>query len=264
MLIATQLTGFGAGGSSLTPAAFGVWLDPSDLTTMFTERTGASATTQASIDGPVGTVRNKGTIGGYWTSPDNDSKRPTLRSSGGKFWLECDATNDALNGDATILAYLKNRSRAIISVGVKFAANPTVQHVIFTWTVNGASNARAGIYAGVTSNKFSAIGRRLDADGSGTVTGTANVGTTNHVVTGYYLWESKTASLYVDGVSDASNTNWQTVGTTSNTNSALASVGDANVTPSAPFGGNLYQAIADADYAADNRGYIEAFITGKM
>lgn len=64
-----------------------IWLDPSDLSSMKQDLTGAAATTAAVVDSPVGSILNKGRLGGWITCADNAS-RPILRSSGGKYWLE--------------------------------------------------------------------------------------------------------------------------------------------------------------------------------
>lgn len=82
----------------VTPAMAGVWVDPSDLSTMKVERTGAAATTPAVVDGPVGSMRNKGTVGG-WFITDLDTRRPTLRSNGTLYWLEFDGNTAANQGD---------------------------------------------------------------------------------------------------------------------------------------------------------------------
>lgn len=76
-----------------TPAV--IWLDPSDLSSMWKERTGASATTAAEVDDVVGTVLNKGSAGGYAVA-DTDAARPILRQSGGRYYLEFDGTDDLL------------------------------------------------------------------------------------------------------------------------------------------------------------------------
>lgn len=76
-----------------TPAA--IWLDIFDSNTLFQETTGASATTPAGVNDPVGTIANKGSSGGYAVAPA-DGNRPVLRQSGGLFYLEFDGTDDVL------------------------------------------------------------------------------------------------------------------------------------------------------------------------
>lgn len=64
-----------------------ILLDPYDNAGLFQERTGAAATTPAVVDGPVGSAKNFGNIGG-WAVSDSDGERPILRAGGGKRWLE--------------------------------------------------------------------------------------------------------------------------------------------------------------------------------
>jgi hypothetical protein len=59
------------------PAVQGAWYDPSDLPTLYTERTGASATTPSVIGGVVGTVRDK-SGNHYWSTAPSDAARPLL------------------------------------------------------------------------------------------------------------------------------------------------------------------------------------------
>lgn len=70
---------------NLTGSLF--WLDPSDLSTLFQEITGASASTPAVVDGVVGTARNKGTAGGYFVA-SSTTNRPILRQSGALYYLD--------------------------------------------------------------------------------------------------------------------------------------------------------------------------------
>lgn len=76
---------------SATPPVTGIkvsyWLDPSDISSMKQEITGASATTAAAVDSVVGSIKNKGQVGGWLVCPD-DASRPTLRSDGTYYWLE--------------------------------------------------------------------------------------------------------------------------------------------------------------------------------
>lgn len=76
-----------------TPAV--IWLDPSDLSSMWKERSGASATTPAAVDDVVGTTLNKGSAGGYAVAA-TDAARPILRQSGALYYLEFDGTDDLL------------------------------------------------------------------------------------------------------------------------------------------------------------------------
>lgn len=69
--------------------------DISDLSKLFEERTGASATTPASVDGVVGTALDLSGNGHHLTAT-SDAARPLLKSEGGRFWLEFDGVDDYL------------------------------------------------------------------------------------------------------------------------------------------------------------------------
>lgn len=74
----------------------GAWYDPSDLSTMFLETTGAAATTPAAVGDPVGTILDKSGNGHHATAV-NDAARPVLRQdAGGRYYLESDGVNDEL------------------------------------------------------------------------------------------------------------------------------------------------------------------------
>jgi hypothetical protein len=81
MLAITQFSGFGLG--EWTPARLrpALWIDGFDASTLRQEITGASATTPCVVGDPVGTVRNKGTLGGWFVAP-NTGSRPTLEAGG--------------------------------------------------------------------------------------------------------------------------------------------------------------------------------------
>lgn len=88
------------------PIAMTVWIDPRNLGSMRQEITGASATTPAVVDSPVGSVRNLGSLGGWFQSPST-SARPILRNSGARFWLEFDGSDDSINlAAATTCRYI--------------------------------------------------------------------------------------------------------------------------------------------------------------
>lgn len=106
------------GWTPLEPSAAAVvWIDPSDLSSMKKEITGASASTAAEVDDVVGTILNKGSAGGYLVAP-SDGARPTLRESGGLYWLEfVDANDDALESQSNITV---GSNDVTLAVGVRF------------------------------------------------------------------------------------------------------------------------------------------------
>ena len=68
----------------------GVWLDRSDLSTMFQDLTN---TTPAVVDSPVGHCRDKSGNGAHWTA-FNSASRPILRLTSGVYWLQWDGVDD--------------------------------------------------------------------------------------------------------------------------------------------------------------------------
>jgi hypothetical protein len=99
-----QVTPEDAGGAwdPLTPTSQAIiWLDPSDASTMWKERTGSPPTTPAVVDDVVGTILNKGTAGGYWRAT-SDAQRPILRQSGALYYLDFDGTDDGLYSASSV------------------------------------------------------------------------------------------------------------------------------------------------------------------
>jgi hypothetical protein len=86
------------GGGAFSPLSLSPhhWLEPSDLGTLFQERTGASATTPSEVDGVVGTMLDKSGNGHHFVAPSDDA-RPLLRNSGSLYWLEFDGVDDTLS-----------------------------------------------------------------------------------------------------------------------------------------------------------------------
>lgn len=93
---AAAMAGSGGGGVVLPAVGTGAIWDISDLSTLFVERTGASATTAASVNGVVGTVIDASGNGWHLTAP-SDAARPILRQAGSLYYLEHDGTDDYFN-----------------------------------------------------------------------------------------------------------------------------------------------------------------------
>jgi len=71
----------------------GIWLDPSDLSTMFKD---AAGTQPVTTDGdPVGLIRDK-SGNGYHATQSVSAARPTYRTDGVLRWLEFDGADDYL------------------------------------------------------------------------------------------------------------------------------------------------------------------------
>jgi hypothetical protein len=121
----------------------GTWFDPSDLSTLFQERTGAAATTPSAVGEPVGTMLDKGVWGHHATAP-SDAERPLLQQDGnGKYYLLFDGVDDTLTFDHSITA-----PQLTIAVGAQIT--PTVHNAAryFILRVGLGGWSGAGVYLG--------------------------------------------------------------------------------------------------------------------
>jgi hypothetical protein len=86
-------------GPGYSPA---LWLDASDLTTLFQDSAG---TIPVTTDGdPVGRWNDKSGNGRNFTQ-SSSSQRPTYRTSGGYHWVEFDGSDDWMFGSSNMLAF---------------------------------------------------------------------------------------------------------------------------------------------------------------
>lgn len=125
--------GIGGGGTPVwTPASLfaaseqGVWLDESDLSTMFQDLAG---TVPAAVDSPVGKRLDKSGNGNHWTAASS-AARPILRLTGGLYSLEWDGVDDSGSTAAPIGL---NAPEFMWVVGLK-ASSLHLNQVL--WTVN--------------------------------------------------------------------------------------------------------------------------------
>ena len=136
-----------AGRAAFSPLSLSPRLlpDPSDLSTLFQERTGASATTPSEVDGVVGTMLDKSGNGNHMVAP-SDGARPILRNSGSLYWLEFPGTDDFLR--------------------VAFALDQPYERVMafrqITWTSgdrlwDGATGNSGGIFQDTSSANLAAF-----------------------------------------------------------------------------------------------------------
>jgi hypothetical protein len=225
----------------VTPASLGspIWFDGSDASTMFQERTGASATTPSGVGDVVGSWKNKGSLGGWATAPADDA-RPIRRSSGR---LEFDGSNDRLLLGAEAVDLFRNVSRGMIA-GVVDPATGGSRHFAAWSTGTGGSRISAHYSA---TNKFAVIARRLDADSTQTVSST-NTYTGKRVARVHVDWGNSNAQIYV-GSDFTENTSFLTDGSTEDTASTIVAIG-AQLTVNF-FAGYVYQIIAGAYWASD-------------
>lgn len=124
----------------------GVWLDFSDITTMFQDSAGTVA---AVVDQPVGRVADKSGRGHHATS--SGSARPILRQTSGKYWLDFPQTayldigaTAAETDFATVSCLVGSYSVANTRVLIGKPHTSTQVAPYFRWVIyHGVSNAYA-------------------------------------------------------------------------------------------------------------------------
>jgi hypothetical protein len=102
----------------------GAWYDPSDLSTMWQDN---AKTVPAAVDAPVGYMSDRSGNGRH-IAQANGSKRPILRSAGGRFWLELDGVDDALQ---TPTIDLTATDKLTVCLGVRYTS-PATQVILET------------------------------------------------------------------------------------------------------------------------------------
>lgn len=128
----------------------GIWLDPSDLTTMFQDSAGTTPVTAAGQ--VVGLIRDKSGNSNH-ASQATEASKPILRNTGALWWLEFDGVDDfletaAINLTATdkISAWAGQRklSDAAAAVLFEFSANINLNDGAFA--INAPNAAASASY----------------------------------------------------------------------------------------------------------------------
>ena len=134
--------------SALFAGTQGVWYDPSDLSTVFQD---AAGTIPGAVGQPVGRVLDISGNGNH-ASQAVSGDRPTLRSSGGLYWLEfVTGVNDELRTGNFLTNSLGFYSVAGLSMDSRSAAGIT--SMFFGAAAKGAGN---------TSNDVMGMAERTD------------------------------------------------------------------------------------------------------
>ncbi|MCZ4343146.1 hypothetical protein O4H52_16125 [Sphingomonadaceae bacterium G21617-S1] len=129
--------GLPSGGNGFHPASLfangeqGAWYDPSDLSTMFQDPAG---TIPAVVDGAIGLIRDKSGHGNH-ASQSTAASKPTLRQSGGLYYLEFDGVDDFLSTNAIDFS---STNKATVWLGLRKIIDTTA--CIVELTANGDVN----------------------------------------------------------------------------------------------------------------------------
>jgi hypothetical protein len=99
-------------------------------------KTTTSPIIKAAVNSPVGSMRNKGTAGG-WFITSADAKRPILRQSGSLYYLDFDGTDDCMYSSAAI--DLSASDAVTVCAGINHAntAGVWLEHGTNVNSVNG-------------------------------------------------------------------------------------------------------------------------------
>lgn len=194
------------GGPIFNPASLfaaseqGIWLDPSDLSTMFQDTAGTTPVTAAGQ--AVARINDK-SGNGYNATQATLANRPILRlDDGGRYYLECDGTNDFL------VTPTITPGTDIVQVfsGIRKLSDTGIQLVVESGSAsdgsdNGAFYIAAPRNSGVANYGFNSGGtERRDAIAAGYTAPTTNV------VGGLANISSDIGTLRVDGAQVAINT----------------------------------------------------------
>lgn len=205
----SHLHGFNA-MRPVPPGILKVWIDPSIRAALRQDIGGAAATIPAAPDQPVGSVLNLGAQGGWYAAP-SDAARPTLRTDGGRWWLEWHAAARLARADASLLRGVSGWS-LLAAIQPLAGANLAIQEVSAS-----ATAARAALWyasgAGVVPLRISS--RRTNAEAAHTLsqTGSVTSGADAAIIATADL-AARTRTLFVNGVQNAQATAVSTAGQT--------------------------------------------------
>jgi len=227
----------------------GAWYDPSDLSTLFQNSDG---TTAVAVGDPVGYIADKSGNGSHAIQATS-AKRPTLRESGGLYYLEFDgaqglrtASNIDFTGTDTMSAFL----------GVKKNNDNNTSLVEFSNTIGSGSGKfrfasdTGGLY------RWSSRGTVLSNANS-----TGNNAPTTNVLTAQSEISEDLNILRIDGVQAASSTANQGDG---NYSSDVLNIGSRNNALSLHLTGRIYSLIIRNVLSSDTEiNSTEAYVASK-
>lgn len=243
------------------------WLDPSSG--IFTERTGASATTASANGDPIGTWRARnGTINGTAAA---DAQRAIYRATGlnGTPGVEFDGTDDRFDFTANLAATFQNKGFGYVFMGVASEAEPSPSCAMAFQTPSGIT--RAGLFFNnlSTSGRLLTGGRRLDSDTAIAVSVDSAFTSLEVFVAGCeFLWGVSDLHLRKNGLRIASNSSFFTDGNTSNTASGGVALGCFNLTSGTEFFdgpiGHVIVTCPTSAHSSETMRKIEGFIAYKQ
>jgi len=231
-----------------TPGNLALWIDFADAATITTGTGGISQANDKSGNGYHLTQATSGNRPDYTGTLNG---RNLSYYGGGPDYLS--------RSSATAIG--KNVSGLTCYLVWKHASAPTGGRENLLVLTGGGGVTRLAMYGGLTSNKLSSQGRRLDGDSTVTVTGSANLGTGWHFATVVQDYAAGTITQYLDGVSDGSGSLAST-GSSSNTDSPSITVSSGNASFDL-VGGVAELLLYNAAHDAATRGRVTSYLRNK-
>lgn len=199
-------------------AGLSMWLDAADRSTVLNSVSpDAQAATGQTVRRWVGKSGS-----GFNADQTTGVNQPVLSSSGITF----DGVNDKLDFSSTALGVLRNRSYAACFACYSWASLPTAAAGVFTFSRDINSASRLAIFGGLTSGKLSMAARRLDSEGAIVATSSSDAPTSAFIHSAIANFSAATLTQRINGVVDGTGT-LPSAGSTSDTDSALARIGQA-------------------------------------
>lgn len=153
----------------------------------------------------------------------------------------------------------RNKSSGLL-VALRKITNRSSRGEVFFVTTNSTGAIRASLATGASGNKNSMAGRRLDSNSERLIHSTDDGSSDWEIHIGAYDWANSNAYLYINGVLQGSDTNFQTDGNTSNTDAARISIGSS----SGGMIGQIAEAlIVESDITSETRQRIEGYLAHK-
>lgn len=234
----------------------GIWLDPSDFSSMYQD--GAGTTPVTALGQPVGKILDKSGRGNHATQSTSAS-RPTLQQdSNGLYYLSFDGTDDGMatpsinftgTDKMTLWAGVRKLSDAGSAVVCELSANP------------GLNVGAFSLFAPLTGAPIFALSLRGSTDGTvSAITPDSFPSPITAVLTGIGAISTDTCILRVNGTQAASNTADQGTG---NFGNYPLYIGRRNNT-SLPFNGRFYGLIVrGAESTAAQIAQTEQYMNGR-
>jgi len=233
----------------------GIWLDPSDFSTMFQDSAGTTPVT--AVGQPVGLIRDKSGRGNHATQATAGNRPVLQQDSNGMYYLEFDgATSNrwlqtpSINFTAT--------DKMTVWAGVRKLSDATAAVIIETSTNSASNNGTFALFgprtAGASNYAFRSRGTVAAED---TGTGAAN---TTHILTCLGDISGDSVRIDINGVDGTPTTTDQGTGNYGNYPVYIGRQGGTVL----PFNGRIYQLIVRG--AASNAGQIaatEAYVNTK-